>query len=285
VFRIADSTGFAPAPTREPKNLGFFRFDGNVVGGALIGAGMAFTGACPGTAFVQAAASIATGTTVLVGGVLGALLFRFLSPTIDRLKEQARKIPLTRSTASIGPWTMLAGWELMCAAVIGGAMMLDPSRGQATIGIVDPVTGGLLIGLAQAASMVLRKQSVGMSTAYGDCSCWIQELGGQKDTTATTKGYIARLFTPAVTFVGGAFLGARLLSHGWPDMSTAHVSATGTEQMLAFWGGVVMIFGARLAGGCTSGHGISGMSAFAPSSIVSVAAMFAAGTLTAYSLR
>lgn len=38
-----------------------------------------------------------------------------------------------------------------------------------------------------------------------------------------------------------------------------------------------MIFGSRLAGGCTSGHGISGMSQLSISSVISVAAMFAGG--------
>jgi len=266
--------------------LGFFRFDGNVAGGALIGAGMALTGACPGTAFVQAAASIATGRNVLLGGVVGALLYRFLSPTIDRLRAQANKMQKPVPNAPLGPWTMLAGWELMCILVVGGATLLDPRRGQITPAIVSPVVGGLLIGLAQAASIILRKQAVGMSAAYADCSCWIQEVGKQKKRMTTPgHGYVGRLFTPAVTFVAGAYLGARLLSHRWPDTSTVHATTTGAEQMLAFWGGVIMIFGARLAGGCTSSHGISGMSAFAPSSIVSVAAMFAAGNLTAFALK
>ena len=42
-----------------------------------------------------------------------------------------------------------------------------------------------------------------------------------------------------------------------------------------------MIFGARLAGGCTSGHGISGMSTFSISSIITVMAMLSGGILTA----
>ena len=247
---------------------------------------MALTGACPGTAFVQAAASISTGRNVLLGGVVGALLFRFSSPTIDRLRAQASKTPEIKSQTLLGPWTMLAGWELMCVIVVAGATILNPRKGQTTIGLVSPVIGGFLIGLAQAASMVLRKQSVGMSAAYADCSCWIQELGKQKDRMAVPgHSYIGKLFTPAVTFVIGAFLGARLLSRHGSDMSSVQITATGAEQMFAFWGGVVMIFGARLAGGCTSGHGISGMSAFAPSSMVSVAAMFATGTLTAFVLK
>ena len=42
-----------------------------------------------------------------------------------------------------------------------------------------------------------------------------------------------------------------------------------------------MLFGARLADGCTSGHGLSGTAQLAIGSIVAVAAMFAGGIATA----
>jgi uncharacterized membrane protein YedE/YeeE len=42
-----------------------------------------------------------------------------------------------------------------------------------------------------------------------------------------------------------------------------------------------MLFGARIAGGCTSGHGISGMAQLSAGSTLAVAAMFAGGILTA----
>jgi len=41
------------------------------------------------------------------------------------------------------------------------------------------------------------------------------------------------------------------------------------------------LLGARIAGGCTSGHGISGMAQLSVGSMVAVAAMFAGGILTA----
>lgn len=42
-------------------------------------------------------------------------------------------------------------------------------------------------------------------------------------------------------------------------------------------GGATMVFGARLAGGGTSGHGITGMSQLSISSFITVAAMFGGG--------
>jgi hypothetical protein len=49
----------------------------------------------------------------------------------------------------------------------------------------------------------------------------------------------------------------------------------------AFAGGAVLIFGARLADGCTSGHGISGGLQLALSSWTFLVCMFASGTVTA----
>lgn len=49
-------------------------------------------------------------------------------------------------------------------------------------------------------------------------------------------------------------------------------------------GGVLVGAGARLAGGCTSGHGLFGVSRFQPGSIVSVLCFFAGGILTSFLL-
>jgi hypothetical protein len=42
-----------------------------------------------------------------------------------------------------------------------------------------------------------------------------------------------------------------------------------------------MLFGARLADGCTSGHGLSGLAQLSVGSTIAVAAMFAGGIATA----
>ncbi|QDU32524.1 putative inner membrane protein [Poriferisphaera corsica] len=52
----------------------------------------------------------------------------------------------------------------------------------------------------------------------------------------------------------------------------------------AFLGGVIMLFGARMAGGCTSGHGISGGLQLALGSWTFFFAMFGSGVITAFLL-
>jgi hypothetical protein len=52
----------------------------------------------------------------------------------------------------------------------------------------------------------------------------------------------------------------------------------------AFLGGAVLLFGARMAGGCTSGHAISGGLQLAVSSWIFTIAMFITGIVTAFAL-
>jgi hypothetical protein len=49
-------------------------------------------------------------------------------------------------------------------------------------------------------------------------------------------------------------------------------------------GGICVGFGTRMAGGCTSGHGLCGASRFQPGSLLATAAFFGAGIATAFTL-
>jgi uncharacterized membrane protein YedE/YeeE len=50
---------------------------------------------------------------------------------------------------------------------------------------------------------------------------------------------------------------------------------------LAFFGAIILEYGAGIAGGCTSGLAISGGMLLAPAAYIFIAAMFASGILTA----
>ncbi|QDT16669.1 YeeE/YedE thiosulfate transporter family protein [Alienimonas californiensis] len=91
----------------------------------------------------------------------------------------------------------------------------------------------------------------------------------------------------------GVFVGALLSSLFSGDRTDLKVpplwrsrfgNGTAKRLVVAFLGGAVMMFGARLAQGCTSGHGISGTLQFAASSWLFVVAMFAAAVATAFLL-
>lgn len=81
---------------------------------------------------------------------------------------------------------------------------------------------------------------------------------------------------------GGA---AHAVLGGAPDIGTsyswldAHLSTTG-EIAVLFGAGILIGVGARSAGGCTSGHGLTGSALASPASIVSMSAIIASAITT-----
>jgi uncharacterized membrane protein YedE/YeeE len=59
-------------------------------------------------------------------------------------------------------------------------------------------------------------------------------------------------------------------------------ASKGRRLIAAFLGGTIIMFGARMAGGCTSGHGISGSLQLALSSWVFFLTLFGFGILAAF---
>ena len=87
----------------------------------------------------------------------------------------------------------------------------------------------------------------------------------------------------------GAFLASRLSGKGFRERvpklwETRFGPGRAKRYVAAFLGGAILLFGARLAGGCTSGHGISGGLQLAVSSWTFTFAMFASGIATAFAL-
>jgi len=85
----------------------------------------------------------------------------------------------------------------------------------------------------------------------------------------------------------GGFAAARFSPKRAPRVELIHPGQTSTTSryLQAFLGGFLIIFGARLAGGCTSGHIISGITQLSVSGLMFAAAVFASGIFTARLLR
>lgn len=90
-------------------------------------------------------------------------------------------------------------------------------------------------------------------------------------------------------FLAGLVLGGVLsavFAHGWtPTWSLGRLDTTFGFAKVGkvawmFAGGLFIGFGTRMAGGCTSGHGIFGLSNFERSSVVSTLSFMAAGFAT-----
>ena len=66
------------------------------------------------------------------------------------------------------------------------------------------------------------------------------------------------------------------IAYSWLD---AHLSATG-EVVVLFGAGLLVGIGARTAGGCTSGHGLTGSALASPASVVSMGTIIATAIAT-----
>ncbi len=85
----------------------------------------------------------------------------------------------------------------------------------------------------------------------------------------------------------GGMLGAYLRGdlNIQPTLGELHTNLFGSgigSLMMLFFGGIMVGFGTQMAGGCTSGHGLSGFSRLAPASIIATITFF--GTAIAFSM-
>ena len=160
-----------------------------------------------------------------------------------------------------------------------------------TGGAWNPYLVGALIGLLSMATFYFSNKPLGVSTAYARLAGLLGYLVS-KSHTDSLKFYQDK--TPKVEWevmltlgvVVGAFLaatsGGEFKLSVVPRFWEAHFGSSTTLRLsLAFVGGIIMAFGARLAGGCTSGHGISGALQLSVGSWLALAAFFAGGVVTA----
>lgn len=156
----------------------------------------------------------------------------------------------------------------------------------------SPYAAGIGIGILSWLTFVLSDKPIGCSTAFARTSGMIERLfRGRK---VLDKPYY-REFAPVVDWewmlVAGAVLGsyvsARLSGNFRLDWVPSLWEATfgprpGTRLAVAFLGGILMGIGSRWAGGCTSGHGISGTLQLAASSWLAALCFFAGGIAAAF---
>ena len=127
------------------------------------------------------------------------------------------------------------------------------------------LAGGLLIGLAAAMLILLNGRIAGISGV----------LGGLLRPLALGDG------AWRVAFVAGLLL-APLAYLGFAAWPTVVVSASWGTLVLA---GLLVGVGTRYGAGCTSGHGVCGISRLSPRSLAATACFMAAGFATVYVLR
>ncbi len=151
--------------------------------------------------------------------------------------------------------------------------------------------GGVLLGLVVVFAF-LTGHTVGTATTYERVTGHILQFF-VPEYVAKTSHYFREAAPVAdwqVMFVLGLLLSGvigryfvtRARGEEIPLMWAEHFGAhQGKRYFQAFLGGFLLLFGSRLAGGCTSGLFISGASQLAISALIFAGAMFASGIVTA----
>jgi uncharacterized membrane protein YedE/YeeE len=125
---------------------------------------------------------------------------------------------------------------------------------------VASLAGGVLIGLAAALLLITHGKIAGISGVLGGL---LQPRPGDIAWRAW--------------FVGGLAGGGLLLALIWPD--AFGVLADRSLAVVAV-AGLLVGFGTRLGSGCTSGHGVCGLSRVSARSLVATITFMAAGVIT-----
>ena len=126
------------------------------------------------------------------------------------------------------------------------------------------LAGGLLIGTAAAMFLLLNGRIAGISGI----------LGGLLRPRAGDIGW-------RVAFIAG-LLAAPLLYQLAAPLPAVQIDA-GTAVLVV--AGLLVGIGTRYGSGCTSGHGVCGLSRLSPRSMVATAAFMAAGFATVFIVR
>jgi uncharacterized membrane protein YedE/YeeE len=169
------------------------------------------------------------------------------------------------------------------------ALPVEAPRAHAAI--PDWARLGVLFGLLSAASIALWGP-IGVSSTYprlvGAALRWIAPGWAGANAYLVKMGELAKpeSFLVLGLLIGG-FAASRLSRQPAPAPVAVHPGEKrrALRYRDAFVGGFLIIFGARLAGGCTSGHIISGITQLSVAGMVFGAGVFATGILTARLLK
>ncbi|MBX6322145.1 MAG: YeeE/YedE family protein [Rhodospirillaceae bacterium] len=130
---------------------------------------------------------------------------------------------------------------------------------------LSAVAGGALIGLAAALLVVLNGRIAGISGIVGGA------LAARRDDLAWRLLFVAGL-------VAGAWIAG-------PAAGLAPAIRIDAGTPLLLLGGLLVGFGTRLGGGCTSGHGVCGVARLSRRALAATGLFMAAGAAVVFVVR
>ena len=162
----------------------------------------------------------------------------------------------------------------------------------------SPYLAGALLGLLAIASVLATTQLLGKTSYLGASTTFVRAAGILEKTIAAdhvvsneyyteTKVRVDWQFMLVIGIVLGALISSVMdksfrLEGVPPTWEKRFGPSIGKRAIGAVVGGIIAMIGARLADGCPSGHGLSGMMQLSVSSFVALIMFFGIGVLVAY---
>lgn len=181
------------------------------------------------------------------------------------------------------PWLML----LIALAIVLACGLFTPARW-------SPYLCGALVGVIAVLCMLISGETLGTSTTFVRVAGLVNRLFAPRSVEGNElyRSTGVRVDWQMMLVIGlglGALLSALpagvFRPHWVPDMWRAAFGGDLALRLpISFLGGVLAVFGARWAGGCTSGHGITGAAQMTVAGWLSAICFFVAGIATAIAL-
>lgn len=263
-----------------------FIFGGIALGGIIFGAGMAILGYCPGTLAISLGQGAADAFWGIIGGLLGGLIYTLVLPSIQGILGPNLGAISLNSIAGDNSFLFYLLAILIGAAFIGASFWVHKSNkpGKDMKWLAAGI--GLAILNALVFSKFLSDRPIGASSTFPFVADWIAGM--------TQNNYFEAIEKPGrweVIFLAGAALSGLIISllkkefkiqlihENWKNYKN---NSRSSRIVWSVAGGFILIFGARMAGGCTSGHVISGGMQLAASSLVFAVFVFAGLLVTGW---
>ena len=256
---------------------------GVILGGIIFGSGMAILGYCPGTLPVSAGEGSVDAMIGIIGGLFGGFIYTILLPFFKGiLGPDLGNITLKTAFPDASVWFYLSVILIAVAFIIFSFWIHKKENSKN----IKWVVSGIALAVLNAVIFLkfASDRPIGASTTYPYA---MDSLVG-----CTSNDYFSKIQKPGnweLIFLFGAFISGLVLSLIRKDFKLVliyenwktHKGDSVAKRIIwAFTGGFLIIFGARMAGGCTSGHIISGGMQLALSSYVFAIFVFASLLVT-----
>jgi uncharacterized membrane protein YedE/YeeE len=183
---------------------------------------------------------------------------------------------------------------VLSLTALAGAADFGVNARDYDVGAWSPYLVGAAIGVLSWLTFYFSDKPIGASSFYATLAGFIGKLVAKRHTESlayfkSNPPTVDWSLIFVIATIAGGFIAAwtggeirnEWLHPMWVDRFGDSIALRG---IIGFAGGVLMAFGARLAGGCTSGHGISGTLQLNAGSWLTVICMFIAGIATAMML-